>query len=74
MVSPCTDCASKDHLIGKLASHLAAASEVLGDLAHKDGATAEIVRLRSALEQIATHRGGDAASIAALALRWKESP
>ncbi len=68
----CADCASKNDLIGKLASHLAAASEVLGQLAQRDGATAEIVRLRTALEQIATGTP-DAAGIALTALRWKEA-
>ncbi len=67
----CVACQDKAVFIGKLASHLAAASEVLGQLAHKDGATAEIVRLRSALEQIATGTP-DAAGIALTALRWKE--
>ncbi len=68
----CNDCASKNDLIGKLASHLAAASEVLGQLARKDGPAAEIVRLRTALEQIATGTP-DAAGIALTALRWREA-
>ncbi len=68
----CPDCEAKDDLIGKLASHLAAASEVLGQLARKDGPAAEIVRLRAALEQIATGTP-DAAGIALVALRWREA-
>ncbi len=68
----CADCEAKNDLIGKLASHLAAASEVLGQLAHKDGATAEIVRLSAALARIATGCG-DPVTIAETALRWKES-
>ncbi len=68
----CNDCHAKDDLIGRLASHLAAASEVLGQLARKDGPAAEIMRLRTALEQIATGTP-DAAGIAITALRWREA-
>ncbi len=72
MTITCTDCASKNDLIGKLASHLAAASEVLGQFAQRDGATAEIVRLSAALARIATGCG-DPITIAEIALRWKEA-
>ncbi len=71
-MTTCTDCEAKDELIGKLSSHLAAASEVLGQLARKDGPAAEIVRLSAALARIATGCG-DPIVIAEIALRWKEA-
>jgi hypothetical protein len=55
----------------ELANRLAAASDVLGQLAQRDGKVAELMRLRSALEVIA-EGGFDPPRIARRALRWCE--
>jgi hypothetical protein len=65
----CADCRAKDERVRRLADHLTAASEVLGELARRDGRVAEIMRLRAALERIAGG-GADAVAVAEEALRW----
>lgn len=55
----------------QLATRLAAAAAVLGQLAERDGRVKEIMRLRDALEAIAVLRDDEAAAIAREALRWK---
>ena len=66
---PCDCCRAKDELLRQLADHLTAASEVLSQLALRDGRVSEIVRLRSALERIANDNS-HSADIAKEALRW----
>ncbi len=67
MKEPCEHCRP---IILAVSRRLCAASEVLGQLATRDGRVAEIVRLRAALEWIAAE-GGVAGVIAEEALRWK---
>ena len=64
---PCDQCRQ---IILSVSRRLCAASEVLGQLATRDGRVAEIVRLRAALERIAAE-GGVSGVIAEEALRWK---
>lgn len=49
----CEDCRRKDAAIIDVANRLTAASEVLGQLAQRDGRVNEINRLRHALQRIA---------------------
>jgi hypothetical protein len=57
-----------------LADRLAACSEVLGQLAQRDGRVAEILRLRAALEAVLAARGegrvDEAVKLAKGGLRW----
>ncbi len=67
---PPNDCDAASFIMS-LSRRLCAASEVLGALAARDGRVAEIMRLRLALERIATGGHEWEAEMAAEALRWK---
>ncbi len=73
---PCSECDRKDRLILATASHLAAASEVLGQVARRNGAVDEVNRLRDSLSTIvAMCVSGNVACVqreAETALRWRE--